>query len=185
MLDRVLFLAEDEAGGAEHAASGGLPQLDGSTYASQLFWLAIVFTLLYLVLSRVFLPRISGMLEDRRDRIADDLDTAAGLKRDADKAGEELEKALAEARARAHGIADKTRAKLAEEIAADTEEAETALVEKQAKAEAAIRETTDQALAQVRDVATDAATAIVERLAGKAPTAKTVEAAVSAARAES
>ena len=58
------------------------PPFDSTTFASQLLWFAITFALLYYLMAKVALPRIAGILEDRRDRIASDLDLAERLKRE-------------------------------------------------------------------------------------------------------
>ena len=92
-----------------------MPQLDFATFAPQLIWLTLVFGVLYLVMARVALPRIATVIEERRDRIADDLDTAAQLKSDTDDAIASYETALAEARAHAHSIAQETRDRLTAE----------------------------------------------------------------------
>lgn len=167
---------------AEHAEeAAGLPQLDFTTYTSQLFWLAITFGLLYLLLSKVFLPRLSALLEERRDRIADDLDTAAGLRDEASDAGKVLEAALADARARAHAIVARQREKLAAEIDAESREAEAALDARLAEAEATIGERKGEALARVREVAADTAGALVQKLIGVQPSEAEVAGAVDAA----
>ncbi len=86
-----------------------MPQLEFHTFVPQLVWLVIVFGYLYVMMSRVALPRIATVLEERRDRIADDLDQAEQFKRQTDEAIEAYEKALAEARAKAHEVAQETR----------------------------------------------------------------------------
>jgi F-type H+-transporting ATPase subunit b len=150
-----------------------MPQLDFSTYPPQLIWLAIVFFGLYFVLSRFALPRIGGIIEQRRDRIASDLDEAARLKDESEKALAAYEAALAEARAKAHAIAQETRDKLSAETERQRAEVEAQLAEKLAEAEARIADTRDTAMAQVKDVAAGAAGDIVQQLIGGRAVAKT------------
>jgi F-type H+-transporting ATPase subunit b len=121
------------------------------------------------------------VIEDRRDRIADDLDEAGRLQRQADEARVRHEKALADARAKAHAIAGETRAKLAEELGAETKAAEAAFAKKAADADARIKAATEAALANVKAVAADAASALVEKLSGKGVATNTAAAAVDAA----
>lgn len=166
---------------SDHAEAGGLPQMDVSTYASQVFWLLIAFGVLYLLLSRVFLPRLGAVLEERRDRIADDLDTAATLRNEADGAGRTMEAAMADARARAHAIVAKQRERLTAEIDAESNEAEAALEARLDAAEATIGRRKDEALARVRDVATDTAGALVQKLIGVQPSEAEAATAVDAA----
>ncbi len=89
-------------GGGEH---GGFPPFDPATWGSQVFWLAITFGALLLLMRRVALPRIGGILEDRANRIAGDLAEAGRLKEETDAAIAAYEQALAEARQNGHAIA--------------------------------------------------------------------------------
>jgi F-type H+-transporting ATPase subunit b len=159
-----------------------MPQLDFATFVPQLAWLAIVFLTLYVLMSRIALPRIATVIEGRRERIAGDLEKAAQSKAQTDAAIAAYEKALAEARAKAHTIAQATRDQLAAETDAKRVAIEGQLNEKIAKAEAAIKATKETALANVRTVAVDVAGAIVTQLLGeeadKAATERAVDAAL-------
>ncbi len=159
-------VAQHAADAAYDAADAVFPPFDPTYFASQLFWLAIFFVILYVALDRFILPKIKTTIEDRRDRIADDLDAAANAKADAEAAGEAYEKALAEARTKAHVIAADTRKALDAEIAKETAEVEAELSAKQDASEAAIRKAKDKAFAEVRGIATSATAAVVEALAG-------------------
>lgn len=145
-----------------------MPQLEFHTFVPQLVWLVIVFGYLYIMMSRVALPRIATVLEERRDRIADDLDQAEQFKRQTDEAIEAYEKALAEARAKAHEIAQETRDRLQEETERQRLAIEARLAEKIAEAEKQIAATKETALSNVRTVAVDVADAIVNQLLGEA-----------------
>ena len=92
------------------------PPFDATTFGSQLLWLAITFAALYLLMSRVALPRIGEILEVRRDRIEGDLAEADRLRQKTDQAIAAYEAALAEARQKAHGIAEDTRSELKREM---------------------------------------------------------------------
>jgi len=96
-----------ETGVAHDEGHGGgvFPPFDQSTYASQLLWLVITFGLFYVLMQKVIVPRVGGILENRHDRIAQDLDEAARLKSEADSAIETYERELAAARAKAGQIA--------------------------------------------------------------------------------
>jgi F-type H+-transporting ATPase subunit b len=159
-----------------------MPQLDFATFVPQLAWLAIVFLTLYVLMSRIALPRIASVIEGRADRIASDLDKAAQSKAQTDAAIAAYEKALAEARTKAHTIAQATRDQLAAETEAKRVAIEAQLNDKIAKAEAAIKATKETALSNVRTVAVDVAGAIVSRLLGeeadKAATERAVDAAL-------
>ena len=92
---QIVFASADGAGPK-------LPQLDVQTYASQIFWLIISFIVLYFLVAKVAMPRISEVLEERQERIEDDLDKAETLKKEAYVVRVEYEKALMLARERAH-----------------------------------------------------------------------------------
>lgn len=176
-----MALIETLQDAAEHGAeygSGVFPPFDTSTFASQLFWLAVTFGLLYLLMSRWVLPKIGGVIEERRDRIADDLDVAATLKTQADDARAALDKALADARAKAHALAAKTRAETDREIAAESAALDAELEAKTKAAQEAITAARAKALKQVRGVAAEAAVTMTERLAGLKPAKKDAEAAL-------
>jgi F-type H+-transporting ATPase subunit b len=158
-----------------------MPQLNAADWAPQLIWLAITFISLYFIMAKVALPRFGAVIEQRRDRIAHDLDNAARLKDQTEQAIAAYEAALAEARAKAGGIAQETRNKLN----AETERQRAALEEKLAvktdEAEKKIGEAKDAAMAQVKDVAAEAAEAIVEKLVGSSVSKAKVTAAVAKA----
>lgn len=156
----------------------GFPPFDTTTYGGQLVWLAITFAALYFLLSRLVLPRLSGIIEVRRQTIARDLDDAAAMKTRAEEAGKAYEMALSDAKGRAQALAQETRAKLSAETEAKRKTLEADLARRLNEAEASITATKTQAMGNVRGIAVETATAIVERLIGKAPAKKTVEAAL-------
>ncbi|MCB1489364.1 MAG: F0F1 ATP synthase subunit B [Bauldia sp.] len=140
------------------------PPFDATTFASQLLWFAITFALLYYLMAKVALPRIGGILEGRRDRIAADLDQAERLKGESEDAAAAYEKALAEARARASSIADGAREAAKSKAEVQRTEVEASLASKLADAETRIAEIKNQALAEVGTIAGDAADAVVNTL---------------------
>lgn len=157
---------------------GRFPPFAADTFASQLLWFAVTFILLYGLMSRLVLPRIASIFEQRRARIAADLAEAARLKSEADSAIAAHEKALADARARAQALAAETR----ERLAAEAEQRRRALEERLnaglAEAEKAIAATKAAAMRNVRAIAIEAAAAIVRRLVGVAAPEKAVAEAV-------
>jgi F-type H+-transporting ATPase subunit b len=157
----------------------GFPPFDPQTFASQLFWLALTFIALYLLMSRIALPRIGSILEARRQRVEDDLAEAQRLKDASDAAIAAHEKALAEARGRAQALANETREKAAAAADARRKEVDAKLNAHIAEAEKTIAATQSAAMANVRGIASDAAGAIVERLTGIAPASQEVAEAVS------
>ena len=168
-----------EAPGGAHAR-GPFPPFQKETFASQLVWFAIFFVVLYLLVSRIAVPRVGAILETRRARIAGDLAEAERLREESEAALAAYEKALAEARARAQAIGAETRAKLAAESEQRRKALEEELNAHLAEAEKTIAATKTAAMANVHGIAADAAAAIVERLIGTAPSPQAVAAAVDA-----
>jgi F-type H+-transporting ATPase subunit b len=139
-----------------------------------MIWLALTFVTLYVVMSRVALPRIGGIIAARQGRIAGDLAEAQRLKEEAEAATAAYEKTLADARTNAQGIAAKTRDKLmaaAEERRKATEER---LNKRLEEADKTIAATKSAAMGNVKAIATEAAAAIAQRLTGTAPNDKAV-----------
>ena len=147
---------------AEHAS--GLPQLDFATYPSQIFWLVVSLVVLYYLMTKIALPRIATVLEERADAIADDLDTAEEYKRKAEEAEKAYDQALADARAKAQEIAIETRAAIQKDLDAAMAKADAEIAARTAEGEKRIREIRDSAKAAVAEVASDTAVAIVESI---------------------
>jgi F-type H+-transporting ATPase subunit b len=160
------------------------PPFDATTFASQLLWFAITFGVLYYLLAKVALPRIAGILEGRRDRIAADLDAAERLKSESEAAAAGYERALAEARGRASGIAEAARGAAKQKADAQRRQVEGDLAGKLAAAEARIAGIKERALGEVGTIAGEATDAVVSALIGAKATAEEVVAAVSAALGE-
>jgi F-type H+-transporting ATPase subunit b len=165
----------------EHPAEGGhggFPPFQSQTFASQLVWLVIAFVLLYALMAKWALPRVGAIIESRHKRIEDDIAEAAKLKQQSEEALAAYEKALADARARAQGIANETRERQQAAAEATRKTLEGALNVKLAEAEKSIAATKQAAMANVRAIAEDAARAIIERLIGSAPSDKAVAQAI-------
>jgi len=161
-----------------------MPQLNPLDWAPQLIWLAITFGILYLLMKWVALPKIGSVIEARQARIAGDLEAADKLRRQTEEAIASYEQALAEAKARAHAIAQEARNKLKDEVAAERSALERDLAAKSAEAEARIHQAKVSALKDVNAVASETAAEIVRRLIGVAPSQPESSAAVAAARKE-
>lgn len=143
---------------------GGLPQLNVDTYPSQIFWLIVAFFALYWLMSKVALPRIAGVLEERADAVAADLDRAEELKRKAEEAEAAYKQALADARAQAQAIAAETRAEIQKEVDAATAKADAEISARTAEGEKRIAEIRESAMQGVAQVAEETAVAVVDRL---------------------
>ncbi len=159
----------------------GFPPFKTETFASQILSLAIFFGLLYWLVSKIFAPRLTDVIEGRASRIARDLDEAAAAKAKAEEAGLAYEKALADARAKAQGIAKARRDEVNAGVESRRKDLEAGLAEQLAHAETQIATTRANAMANVEGIAAEAASAIVERLGGSAPARADLDAALKAA----
>jgi F-type H+-transporting ATPase subunit b len=156
------------------------PPFQKDTFASQLVSLLIAFVALYLIVSRIALPRVGSLLDERQSAIEGDLAEAQKLKDESDSALKAYESELAAARARAQAIGSETREKLNATSAAERKTLEQQLSVKLAEAEKTIASTREAAMRNVRGIAAEAAGAIVQRLTGVLPNGKSVEHAVDA-----
>jgi F-type H+-transporting ATPase subunit b len=158
--------------------TGVFPPFQSEHYPSQLVWLTISFVLLYVLMSKIALPRIAGIFAERSKLIGGDLAAAEKLKEQSDAARTAYEKALADARARAQGIASSTREQQARAAEAANKRLEAQLNERLNAAEQSIAASRTAAMGHVRAIASDTASAIVERLIGKTPDAQELTAAL-------
>jgi F-type H+-transporting ATPase subunit b len=156
------------------AEGGAFPPFDSSTFVGQLFWLAITFGTLYVLMSRIALPRITSILDARQTTIETALTAASDAQKAAEAEALALEQALAKAKTNAQGIASEARSKSAKEIDAKRHAVEQELSGKMVAAEASITATKAKAMANVEDIAKEAVSAMIEQLTGKAPTAAAI-----------
>jgi F-type H+-transporting ATPase subunit b len=173
--------AATEAHGGEH---GAFPPFDPATYGSQLFWLAVCFGLLYFLMSRVALPRVGAIIEERNNQVARDLAEAGRLKAETDAAIAAYEQALAQARQNAHAVAQEARNAAKAEADAHRAGIEADLEQRLDAADRRIAEVKTRALAEVDAIAQEAAEAMVETLTGTRADEAEISGAVRAAMAE-
>lgn len=169
--------SHEAAGQAGEAV--GMPQLDFTTYPNQIFWLLVTLVVIYLVLSRVALPRIASVLAERRGTITNDIAAAEELKQRALEAEKAYNQALAEARSEAAKIVAEAKIDIQKDLDAATAKADAQIAAKAAESEKAIGEIRASALESVTEVAKDTAKEIVAALGGKAD-ARSVTAAINA-----
>src|SRR6201995_6089118 len=176
--------AKGQKAGAYTEADGGhggaFPPFDSSTFPSQLVSLVVLFVALYIIVSRVALPRVGAVIDARQNRIEGDLAEAQKLKDESEAALKAYEADLAAARSKAQEIGAETREKANAASEAERKTLEDKLAIKPADAEKSIAATRSTAMSNVRGIAADAASAIVQRLTGATPDGGTVASAVDA-----
>ena len=169
---------EGTANAAESAP--GMPQLDFSTFPNQIFWLIVTLVVLYLVLSRIALPRIATVLSERHGAIQRDLDKAEEMKRSAIAAENTYNKALADARAKANDIVNEAKSEIQKDLDKAIAKADLEIAAKAVESEKAISAIRDSAVQSVEEVANITANNIVDAILPEAADTKTIKAAVAA-----
>ena len=147
------------------AAGAGLPQLDISTWPSQLFWLVVLFTAGYILMAKFVTPRIGSVLEERRAKLDEDLGKARSASEDAARIRAEYETSLNATRTAAAETTKQAAAEATKQAEASDAKIAKKLAEKVAKAEAKLDIARSEALANLNNVAAEAAMAAVAQLA--------------------
>ena len=163
-------MATEKTSAAE-AAGPGMPQLDVTTFGNQIFWLLVALVVIYLVLSRVALPRIAGILAERQGTITNDLAAAEDLKAKAQEAEAAYDKALADARTEAHRIVAEAKAEIQSDLDSAIAKADAEIAAKAAESEKAIADIRAGAAQAVDQVAKETAQEIVSAMGGSADAA--------------
>jgi F-type H+-transporting ATPase subunit b len=161
-----------------------MPQLDVSTFTPQLVWLAISFIALYLLMSKLGLPRVDAIIEARRKRLDDDLSRAAAMKAEAEAVIAAYQRTLAEARAHAQAAIKERTDRFAAEAALRQRQLAAALAEQTRAAEREIGAAKERAFTEIRNVAVDVARSVTEKLTGSAADEAKLAPAVDRAMAE-
>ncbi|HEY3912450.1 MAG TPA: F0F1 ATP synthase subunit B' [Stellaceae bacterium] len=143
-----------------------MPQLDMTTFAPQLFWLAVTFLVLYLLMHLLALPRVGAVIAARRQRLDDDLARAAEIREQAEAVMTAYEASLAAARTQAHEAIRETAERVAAEAAVRQRQLGESLAEQTKAAELQIAAAKQQAFAEIRGVAVDVARALTQKLTG-------------------
>lgn len=164
--------------GAEHASKGGLPQFDPTWFASQIFWLAVSFAILYFIFAKKTLPDISSVIENRKNHIQADLETAEKLTAKADSVHDAYQENLTKAQDKA--------AKAVQDVENDMKEkSATAFDDFRARSEAELRAAEDRihasklsAMDDMNTIAAQAAAEAVEKIIGQSTDAGKVKAIV-------
>lgn len=175
-------MASETAEAAAHGGgeSVGMPQLDFSTFPNQIFWLVVALVVVYFIVSKVILPRIGGVLEERHSVITDYINQAADFKKQAEEAEADYENALVQARAEAQAIGAEAKAEIQKELDKAIAKADDEIAAKAAESEKAIAAIRETATENVREVATattaEIIAALMPSIADKADAAAAVKA---------
>tara|TARA_Y100000588_G_scaffold59766_1_gene58682 strand:- start:184 stop:681 length:498 start_codon:yes stop_codon:yes gene_type:complete len=155
-----------------------MPQLIFTDFAPQLVWLVISFVALYVLMSRLALPRISSVLEERQNRIVDDLEKAEEMRREAEASLDAYESSMTDARNRARELTQAIRGETGDKSAEKLDELAAELARNVSDAEQQISARRDEALTNIQQIAAYAASAAMDRLIGVIPDEKMVDSAI-------
>ena len=155
---------------AEGHGSGGLPQFQTEHWAGQIGYLLVLFFVLYILIAKVFGPRLRRVMDERRNTISSAVATARQVQTEAAEQAAAAKAEVDKARADARATAAAAKARVTEEANARQAAEEAVVNARIAEAEAAIAKTRDAAMGNVSTIASDAAAAMVERLTGQAAT---------------
>ena len=175
---------EVPAGASEVAAhggeGGGLPQFEFEYWGGQIVWLLLIFAFLYIMLAKVFTPRLRKILDTRAATIAQAVEQARSVQAEAEAQAKAAQAEVEQARAQARQTAADAKAKAQAELAKSQAAQDEALQAQMADAEARIKAMRDSAMSNVRTIAADTAQAMVQKLTGEAVSADAVNAALAA-----
>ena len=164
---------------AEHPAKdGGLPQLRTEYWGGQIVWLLVIFAVFFLLIDRVFAPRLRKVIDTRGSTIAEDLANSRANRDEAEAQARDAAAEMAEAHAAARRLAAESTARSNAEIAAVQAAEDAKLNQRLGEAETRIRAARDEAMSHVKDIAGETASELVAKLTGKAPTAASLKSAL-------
>ena len=160
------------------AAEAGMPQLDPTYWASQAFWLILIFTFLYLALSKIFIPKIKESIDDRENKIKDDLDDAQELKTLAEQKLSEYEVAIENAKKEVQKIIFDSKNKLNISMQSKKKKIEKEIEIEVKNAEKEIEDLKKDSLANIFTISEEMTSKIVEMVSGDPINQSSVKAAV-------
>ena len=163
----ILFLAYKAIKTDLYAAEAGMPQLDPTYWASQAFWLILVFSLLYISVSKFYLPKIKNNLDNRENKIKEDLENASKFKEQSDRKLKEYETILENAKKEVVKIHFESKSILDKDIQSKKELIEKEIETKILKAQREIVELKKNSLNQVQTVSKNITLEIIDKISGE------------------
>ena len=173
------FIALIAIQGDLYAAEAGMPQLDPKYWASQAFWLILVFTLLYLAISKLFIPKIKSNLEDRENKIRNDIDEANNLKELSEKKQKEYNLVIENAKKEVQKILNENKNKLNTEIENKKKIIEKEIEEEIQKAQIEIKNLKKNSINDIGKISEELAQKIIEEISGDKLNESSIKAAIS------
>ena len=160
------------------AAEAGMPQLDPTYWASQAFWLILIFTALYVALSNLFIPKIKDNIDSRENKIKDDLDEAQKLKNLAERKLQEYEKSIEDAKKEVQKIVFESKNELNLQIQGKKKEFEKEIESEIKAAEKEIKDLKKESLKDILAISEEMASKVIEQISGEPMNQSSVKAAI-------
>ena len=160
------------------AAEAGMPQLDPTYWASQAFWLILIFTTLYLTLANLFIPKIKNNIDNRENKIKDDLDEAQKLKNLAEQKLKDYELTIENAKKEVQKIIFESKNKLSLEIQNKKKEFEKEIEIEVDGAEEEIENLKKDSLKSIAAISEEIASKVIEQISGEPMNQSSVQAAI-------
>jgi len=157
------FLFSLEAFAAE---SGGMPQLNPEFWISQIFWLTLTFGILYIVLSKLILPKISDNLESRKSQILENIEAAEKQRQNSEEKLKEYEKIVSKSKMEAKNIFNQAREKALKDISAKKDVLDKQIDDEIGKAEQEIKELQKSAPDKINKIAIETSSELIQKLIG-------------------
>ena len=151
---------------AESSESGGMPQLDPEFWFSQIFWLIITFGILFIILSKLILPKISETLEVRKSQISENIEAAEKEREESENKIKEYEKIILDSKTEAKNYFNKAREKILKDIDKKKEMIESEINEEINKAEIEISEFVSNSPEKINKIAAETSSDLIKQLIG-------------------
>ena len=151
----------------QSAESGGMPQLNPEFWISQIVWLVITFGALYVILSKVILPKISNNLESRRSQILENIEIAEKQREESEEKLKEFDKIILNSKLEAKNLFNEARQKVLNEIDKKRSEMEKNLEEEISSAEKEIQSLNNNSTENIKKVATETSLSLIQQLIGE------------------
>ena len=156
----ILFFNTNQALGAEE----GMPQLDPEFWAAQIFWLILIFSSLYLIIWKIFLPKITYSIENRKSRVVNDLDEAQKLKEDAEKKLKEYNEIIENSKKEAKKIIDDSKKKLDKDIENKKQKFNDEIEKELLAAEKEIKDLKKSSISNISNIAAETSAEIIKQI---------------------
>ena len=151
---------------AESSESGGMPQLDPEFWFSQIFWLIITFGILFILLSKLILPKISENIEVRKSQISENIEAAEKEREESENKIKEYEKIILDSKTEAKNYFNKAREKILKDIDKKREALESEINEEINKAEIEISELVSKSPEKINKIAAETSSDLINQLIG-------------------